>query len=201
MVINVSSQSVYSQKRVLPADENTVLCLESKYAVGKYATELLVNAICGKAVLHTNIRLASLIGAGFDQRIVNRLVNQIIKNNEIHIIGGKQVFGFLDVRDAASAIITMTKSINNWYEVYNIGSRNSYTLIEIANTILDVAQERYAKRGSMILEQNNAFQNSSLNCSRFYEDFRWSQKYSIRQSVVDIMDYAYNQDRNSMQNG
>lgn len=63
----------------LPADENTVLCLESKYAVGKYATELLVNAICGKAVLHTNIGLASLIGAGFDQRIVNKMVNQIIK--------------------------------------------------------------------------------------------------------------------------
>lgn len=95
----------------------------------------------------------------------------------------------------------MTKNINNWHEVYNIGSRNSYTLIELSNTILDVAQEKYAKQRSMTFEQNGIFYNSSLNCSMFYENFRRSQKYSIRQSVVDIMDYAYKQGRNSMQNG
>lgn len=194
-LINISSQSVYSQRRSIPADENAEVCLESKYALGKYATELFVNSICGKSVLHTNIRLASLIGKGFDQRIVNRLINQLIKQNAIHIIGGNQIFGFLDVRDAASAIVAVTKSINNWNEIYNVGSVNSYTLIELADMILDVAREKYSKQVSMTIEQNDSFQNSSLNCNRFNKAFHWTQEYSMKRSIADIMEYNIEHER------
>ena len=77
VIVNISSQSVYSQKRTEAATEETPVCLESPYAVGKYAVELMLESICrGSKTRYTNLRMASLIGPGFDQRIVNRLVRQ-----------------------------------------------------------------------------------------------------------------------------
>ena len=103
-VINISSQSVYSQKRKEAATEKTPLDLETKYAVGKYATELLTNSIC-KQIPYSNIRMASLIGVGFEQRIVNKFVRQALEKKELYIKIGSQKFGFLDVEDAAEAIL------------------------------------------------------------------------------------------------
>ena len=76
-VINISSQSVYSQQKEHAADEYTELCLDSIYAVGKFASELLTNTIC-KNIRHTNIRLASLIGPDFDQRLVNKMIDNAL---------------------------------------------------------------------------------------------------------------------------
>ncbi len=106
-VINISSQSVYSQQRTEPAAEDTPLNLEGKYAVGKYAAELLTNTLCA-AIPHTNLRLASLIGAGFDQRVPNKLIAKALAGEELKVLTGPQYYGFLDVRDAADAISNPT---------------------------------------------------------------------------------------------
>ncbi len=193
-IINISSQSVYSGKRKEAAAEDTALCLESGYAIGKYAVELMLEGIChreqicpagvslcqnaelpkptlidesiypadgllcqnseqtkpalidggmslsGSAVVSgnvglsagyasfsgntaclrnvslpsgtafTSIRLASLIGPGFEQRIVNRFVKQALERGRISVKKNRQRFGFLDVDDAASAILRMLMS-------------------------------------------------------------------------------------------
>ena len=59
------------------ADEQTPAVLESKYAVGKYWSELFVNTLF-QGIRHTNLRMASLIGAGFDQRITNKFAKSNI---------------------------------------------------------------------------------------------------------------------------
>ena len=122
-IINISSQSVYGSKRTEVANECTMLNLESKYAVGKYAVELMTNCIC-KGIRHTNIRLASLIGPGFEQRLVNKFVKQSIEEKKLDLIGGKQRYGFLDVRDAAQGIIKLALNNDKWDEVYNLGIMN-----------------------------------------------------------------------------
>ena len=70
--INISSQSVYASRREQAAKEDDELCLENAYAVGKYSSEMFCNQVL-KEIPHSNIRLASLLGVGYDQRIVNVL--------------------------------------------------------------------------------------------------------------------------------
>ena len=82
---------------MLPATEETSLNLETKYAVGKYATELLVNKIC-RNIPHTNLRMASLIGEGFEQRITNKLVAKAILGGDLDIIGGETTIWLLKCR-------------------------------------------------------------------------------------------------------
>ena len=136
-IINISSQSVYSQQRTEAATEETPVCLESPYAVGKYAVELMLESICkGSETHYTSLRMASLIGPGFDQRIVNRLVKKLIAHEPITVVKQPKQMGFLDVEDAVGAIIAVTESsMQGWKTVYNVGNGRGYTVEEIYNSV------------------------------------------------------------------
>lgn len=143
-VINISSQSVYSQLRTDVATEETPLCLESPYAIGKYSVELMLESICGAAdVRFTNLRMASLIGPGFDQRIVNRFAKRIIAGEAVTVMRQQKTMGFLDVEDAVSAIMAVAdKPADTWKPVYNVGNGIGYTVEEIYETAAQILKDR-----------------------------------------------------------
>lgn len=185
-VINISSQSVYSQNRVCPAKEGDTVKLESMYSVGKYATELLTESIC-KNINYTNIRLASLIGVQFEQRITNKLVKQVIQHNDLRIIGGQQIFSFLDVRDAASALIKMVQlPTNNWKKIYNLGTNEAYTLSELTEIIISIGKKSFCLNARMEVEKKDNWQNFQLDSSIFYRQFNWLPCYKIQDTVKEI---------------
>lgn len=185
-VINISSQSVYSQSRLEPATEQTELDLESKYAVGKYASELMTDAIC-RTIPHTNIRLASLIGPEFTQRIINKFVAQAIEGKNLQIIGGTQRFGFLDIRDAVSGIAAVCAHLcDNWDEVYNLGANEDYTLEEIARCVCELSGKYCTKTIRYEVEPSEQAQNSALDCVNFREDFQWKPAYKLMDMVMSI---------------
>lgn len=169
-VINISSQSVYSQKKDTPASENSNLSLDSLYAVGKYASELLTNTICSH-IIHTNIRLASLIGPHFDQRVVNKMVDSALKYRKITILDGVQKFGFMDIVDAAKAIVHVMESDSNELdEVYNLGISSGYSLEDIANCI----KSNFALKGIYInidKSSNNVYVNSEVDNKKYCNKF------------------------------
>lgn len=184
-VINISSQSVYSQLRMAPADESFPPVLESKYAVGKYWSELFVNTVC-RNIRHTNLRMASLIGAGFNQRITNKFVAKVIAGEQITISGGEQIFGFFDIRDAASGIIKTALSDGEWQEVYNLGTNNAYTLREIAESSLALGKEFGFTVSNPVYTDSDDWQDSALDCRLFMNRFSWKPKYSMKDTINSI---------------
>ncbi len=182
-VINISSQSVYSQQRTEPATEETPLNLASNYAVGKYASELLTNKICAD-IPHTNLRMASLIGAGFDQRVPNKLINMVLAGEELKILTGTQYYGFLDVRDAASAINGVIKSDPTvWSEVYNLGANEAYTLENIAQQVVSIYNQKFSADVTYKTELSDKQFNSDLNSSKFCNVFHWIPLYSLQNTL------------------
>ncbi len=187
-VINISSQSVYSSARLEPATEQTGLDLETRYAVGKYATELLTNMICG-SITHTNLRLASLIGPAFDERITNKFVAQALNGKDLHIIGGIQQFGFLDVLDAAEGLIAVLKSDPvNWQEVYNFGINKSYTITEIAACVCELSKTYCKKPIQFSIQADDVILNSTLDCNLFMKDFGWNPSWQLYDSIKRIFE-------------
>lgn len=188
-VINISSQSVYDQQKNVPATEQMEVSPQNMYAMGKYASELLVNAVC-RLIPHTNIRLASLIGIGLEQRIINKFIEQAMEGNDIHIVGGKQRFGFLDVRDAVDGLIAIMKSDSeSWKETYNLGTNENYTLKEIAECVCKVSSEYCVKPAKYILEPSDLIKNSSLDCMLFQNSFEWRPHYTLLDMVTYIFQY------------
>lgn len=187
-VINISSQSVYSQKRESAAvEEETSVELESMYAAGKYAAELLTAAICSE-IAYTNIRMASLIGPGFDQRVTNRLVDCALKNGEITIQTGSEKFGFLDVEDAVSGILSLLRRpFSSWRPVYNLGGAGAYSLLDIANVIVDVFHEELERNVALNICTGESAVNTAVDSDLLSMDSGYHQNVSLKESIRRIL--------------
>lgn len=181
-VVNISSQSVYSQKRKNAADENSQISLESKYAVAKFSTELMTNAVCRKN-RHTNIRLASLIGPGFDQRLLNKFVVQALKNEKIKAIDSGQIYGLLDVADAVDGIIKVILDNESFDENYNLGIIDGYSVLELTNAVIELC----GGNNDVIVLKGDDYINTTMNCERFYDRFGWNPKVSLQESIIRII--------------
>lgn len=189
-VINISSQSVYSQTREHEATESEPICPDGKYAVAKYAVEMIADLILAD-LPHTNIRLASLFGSTFGQRFVNFFVKQMVANKPIKVRGFEQEYGFLDYRDAALGLAAMVGSDPTaWKPVYNLGPHTGgYTMDRILHTTVDVAKSRGLKP-SFSVEYDCPWFNSSLNSELFEQDFDWSSCYTLKDTIEDIFSVA-----------
>lgn len=187
-VINISSQSVYCQTRMVPASETTELVLESTYAIGKYSSELLTNSIFSD-IKHTNIRLASLIGSDFNQRVINKLVDSALVNKMVNVLDCPMYFGFMDVDDAVNALVCVIDHCDVlWDEVYNVGSDASYTLLDMANVIKDEFRKKGKKIVANVSTGKNQL-NTTLNCERFKTTFCFECQNELKDTVKKIIDY------------
>ncbi|MCM1132932.1 MAG: NAD(P)-dependent oxidoreductase [Ruminococcus flavefaciens] len=186
-VINISSQSVYNTHRTEPAKETDKCCLETKYAVGKYASELMNNTLCGN-IPHTNIRMASLIGPKFDQRVTNKLVETALKTGKLTVNDDNQFFGYLDIEDAVSGILSLLEiPAENWKSVYNLGDSATYSLKMIAETIAEVVYEECGKTVEISLQPADLTLNSALDGSLLEADTGFRPSVAFKQSIQRIV--------------
>ena len=190
-VINVSSQSVYSQTRKGPATEDTPVCLENQYAVGKYATELMLESICkNSCIAYTNLRMASLIGPGFDLRIVNRLLKQAIEGKTLYVIKSNQKFGFLDIEDGVRAILMLCNiDVAQWKQLYNIGNGMEYSIEYIVNCIRYLFEKNELKMPEVQVKSENIYGNTGVAYYRLHKDTGFEPSVKIDTSIQRILDW------------
>lgn len=188
-IINISSQSVYSQHREGPALESSPICPESVYAISKYATELMLRTICA-SVPHVNVRLASLIGPKFNQRLVNKMIQLAENKHVIQVTDFSSKFGFLDREDAVSALVALVEMDPRlWEPCFNIGGECGYTVLEIANLI----QDYYKSIGIAIevvtdkskLKSTDAL-CTLLDSTLFLQRTSWRPMYTMHDSICAI---------------
>lgn len=188
-VINISSQSVYSQKRKEIATEETPVCLESPYAVGKYSTELMLDSVCQETdILYTNLRMASLIGPGFDQRIVNRFVKQALQKMPVRVIRSKQLFGFLDIEDAVNALISLIEiPAENWKTIYTVGNGQGYSIEEIVEAVGIVLKKNGIPFMDISTENGDGVGNTGVSYCLLHKDTGFVPKINLKNSIQKIL--------------
>lgn len=192
-IVNISSQSVYSQKDKSAPDEKSLVAPESLYGMAKYASEKIIEAICENEknkINYSNIRLASLTGNELEARMTNKFVKAAIEGGSITVNGTEQKVSYLDVRDAASALLAMiSNDPNRWDTVYNLGSYQNNSVLEIAETVNRIAK-RYSVPGiSIDLRNKKDDFNNLINSESFYQDFNWKPNYDLNLMVEDLFDF------------
>lgn len=191
-IVNISSQSVYSSSRETAASEDTPVSLESPYATAKFSTELLLEAYSSDTTRFSHLRLASLIGPTFDQRVVNKLVKTALSNGELRILRGRSLFAFMDVRDAAVAVIAaIGAQVWKSAPVLNVGAPAAYTLEEMARVV--AAQVKAADGTEVVLYAagDEARQTSSqMDSARFTQLTHFKPSHELGDSVRDIIQAA-----------
>lgn len=188
-LINISSQSVYNPMREKPASEEDALYLETKYAVGKYASELLTNTLCAD-IPHTNIRMASLIGPAFDQRVTNKMVTAALETGKLRIVDNQQYFGYIDIEDAVSGILSLlTIPASGWHAVYNLGDTRTYTLKDIAETIVSVFRSEQGKQIEIEVAADDKILNSALDGALLRNHTGFAPGITLEESISRILAY------------
>lgn len=190
-LINISSQSVYAQDRSNAASEIDDLELDTPYAVAKYSMELLATAFLGAEKV-VSVRMASLIGPGYNVRILNRFIQQAISGKSIRVFNPDQMFSYLDVRDACRGIelISLAPSGKNLPTVLNIGTRAKVSLAQLAEAAVEAVSKITDKESVSISYEcdddgklNSRF---SLDCSQAEKHLKYTAKIPLSESALWI---------------
>lgn len=189
-IINTSSQSVYDINRKKAAKETDLLKPFSVYGLAKIFTEKYTKDFCiNNNIKYINIRLASIIGPGFEQRIVNKLINQYLNNENIDLIEKEEVFSYLNVSDAVKGYIAILTSKNIiWNKEYNLGINENYTITDILNLIKNVTEFEYKGKINILKELPNKRTNE-VNIEEFKKNINWKPKMYLNDSVKEIFEY------------
>ena len=152
-------------------------------------TEKMLNAICAD-VPHTNIRLASLIGPQFSQRIINRLIQRALNGETLLINQSEQTFGFLDVRDATDGILSLLEIDKlKWRQVYNLGIMKAYSIADIVDVIKEVFKEKQITIPDIVYKQGIEKGTSAVSYLELSRDTGYKPRIQLKQSVEEITEY------------
>jgi len=163
------------------------------YSLGKISSELLLKKYKNNMIKVTNLRLAGLVSPVFNDRIVNKLIDKVINKEEIEIVGGKQQFPLMDLRDAASAIRSLIDSdIKRWQFIYNLGVDKCYTIIDIANLIKEISCDYGYSQVNINFVETDLNLYADMDSSLFYKEFNWKPQFDMRDIVKTIFDYKLN---------
>jgi UDP-glucose 4-epimerase len=150
-VLIASTSEVYGKGNAIPfrEDDDVVLgpTIRSRwsYAASKMVDEFLALAYCHERDLPVVIfRLFNTVGphqTGRYGMVIPRFVGQALSGEALTIYGdGRQSRCFLHVRDAVSAILALADSPQAIGQVFNIGSTEEVSVLELAQRVLAQVQ-------------------------------------------------------------
>ena len=155
---------------------------------------MLESACRDKKIAYTNIRMASLIGPGFDQRIVNRFIKQAFEGQLLNVVKSEKRFGFLDVMDAVFALISLIEiPVMKWRPIYNLGNGISYSILEIADSVKHVFGENGLQFMGINEETRDDFGNTGISYYLLHKDTEFEPKVDLNCSIQRILDYMRGQ--------
>lgn len=187
--VNVSSQSVYPSNRRTPATEKDPVNCHSPYTTAKYALELLTLAVLGEQRT-LNARVSSLIGVGYDIRLVNRFVLSALQSRPIVIKGGEQLLDYMDVRDGANALSLLGEGgVIDRQNTINVGAGRPLRLLEIACRVRDVVEQETGLNISLEVEGDTSPQtNSALDCTSLEKLYGFRASIPIDSTIRWILE-------------
>lgn len=189
-LIYVSSQGVYGNTPNLRDVENTPVSPAGLYTLAKFAAEEVLWAVLGaqdSKVKCTAVRLDSIAG---NQKMLPAFVANAIEKQAIHVVGGSQVFSFMDVRDAASGLMALIDlAPEKWQKIYNLGPHDRrFTIVDLAELTAKVAAKRGYGKVNLTLEKKDIAQFAGMNAEPFMQDTGWKPQYSMEDIIDNLFD-------------
>jgi nucleoside-diphosphate-sugar epimerase len=188
-VVNVSSQSVYGAHRTGASSEGDPVNPADAYALCKYGAELLLSQIAdARGLAHSQVRLASLVGDGMDERLVTRLVLDALAGKPLSVQGGAQQFSFMDMDDAVAGLASMLdRAPQHWAPVYNLGPQVGNDLLTIARTVARLVHEMRGIEVEVNVVPSSTCNNAMLDSSAFFADFDFLPRKGLADTVASII--------------
>ena len=178
------STFVYGVPQYLPVNEKHPTAPNNPYSQSKLMGEELCEAYCRDHGLNVTIlRLFNIYGP---RQTGNFLIPQILRQ----LSGGEVMLGdpspkrdFLYISDVIDALITASTSDMDGYNVYNIGSGESYPAGEVADMLADIYFEQTGKNVSIKYtygKRKSDISDTIANIDKAKNDLKWTPQVDIK---------------------
>ena len=123
-----------------------------------------------------------------DGRVVSNLIIQALQNKAITIYGnGKQTRSFCYVDDLINALIIFMNISNDFIGPVNLGNPNEITILELAETIIDLTNSKSQLEFQSLSEDD--LQRRCPYISLAKENLNCKSTISLKEDLIKTQDY------------
>ena len=188
-IIHISSDEIYGEKLSGKCNEQQKIEPTNPYSASKAAAEIFINSYkysYKKEII--TVRGNNIYGIRqYPEKLIPRCIISLLKNRKIPIHGdGKNERFYLSVQDFARAIILLIKKKNNG--IYNIGSNESYTNIELAKSICKYLGKDPKKFIHYVEDRPYNDKRYSISSSKIRK-IGWKPKFNLIKDLPKIVQW------------
>lgn len=192
-LIHLSTDETYGENKTDEAhSELSVLKPTSIYSASKAAAEMFGYAYVTSFKQDIIIlRGNNCYGKQYPEKLIPRFISLLLAGEPLTIQGsGQQRRSFLYVDDFCDAIFcVIDKGVNG--QIYNIGSKDELTVLEVANVLAD---EMKCKLELRFVQDRNFNDNRYLVHTDELEKLGWRQKTNFRDGVREVIAFFQSQE-------
>ena len=188
-IIHISSDEIYGEKLLGKCTERQKIEPTNPYSASKAAAEIFINSYkysYKKEII--TVRGNNIYGIRqYPEKLIPRCIISLLKNRKIPIHGnGKNQRFYLSAQDFASAIILLIKKKNNG--IYNVGSNESYSNINLAKLICKYLNKDPKKFISYVKDRPYNDKRYSISSSKIRK-VGWKPKFSLNKDLPKIIQW------------
>lgn len=197
-ILQASTSEVYGDPELHPQPESywghvNPIGIRSCYDEGKRCAEsLFVNYHQQNKVRIKIIRIFNTYGPKMepdDGRVVSNFIVQALKGENLTIFGnGQQTRSFQYVSDLVDGMVRMMATEDSFTGPVNIGNPGEFTMIELANLIIDITGTR-SKLVYMPLPQDDPTQRQPDISLAKEKLGGWEPKVPLREGLTQTIEY------------
>lgn len=191
--VHMSTDEVYgeaSHDEEIPHNEISLLNPTNPYAATKAAAEFMVKSYGYSYKLpYVIIRGNNVYGPGqFPDKLIPKFSLYLHLGKKVTIHGdGSSKRTFIHVNDMARGILAvMLKGLNG--EVYNIGSRNEYSVMEITKLLCNIMKKDFHESITYVRDRNFNDQRYFI-CNSKISELGWHEEINFEQGILDTVNW------------
>jgi len=185
-----STSTIYGEASLVPTPENYgPLKPISLYGASKLACEALISSYCHTFDMQSWIyRFANIVGERGTHGVLVDFIRKLRADpEEMEILGsGKQRKSYLEVKDCVGAMIHCVENSAEQISIFNIGSRDTVDVTEIADIVAEgmgISGVKYRYTGGLDGRGWKGDVKNMLLSIEALEKLGWSPSFSSRESI------------------
>lgn len=192
-VVLISTDEVYGSIIEGEFNENARLSPSSPYSASKSAADMLALAqykTFGQDIIIT--RSCNNYGPmQHQEKFIPNSILKILSNCPVPIYGdGLNTREWIHVSDHVEAIINIIDKGKKG-EIYNIGTNERKTNLEIVNLLFDAFNK--TRSIEFVEDRLGHDLRYAINSDKIREEFKWRPKINLKQGLLDLVNYSKNE--------
>ena len=188
-IIQISSDEVYGEKLRGKCNEKQKIDPTNPYSASKAAAEVIINShkFSYKKEIIT-VRGNNVYGVRqFPEKLIPRSIISLLRNKKIPLHGnGKNIRYYLSAKDFARATCLLIKKKNKG--IYNVGSEESYSNIQVAKKICEILKKNPKKFIKYVKDRPYNDRRYSISIDKIRK-IGWKPKNQLLQDLPEIVNW------------